>query len=359
MIDDGSLLHAMFRIGQREIGSGRPCYVIAEAGVNHDGDLATALRLVEAAAEAGVDAVKFQTFRAEDLADADAPLVAYQRGKGASAPSSQRELLARLELPTEAFERLREHCERCGVQFLSSPHTESAVDELADLVPAFKVGSGDLTNPLLLRRVAAHGKPTILGTGMATLAEIERAVDWLLDGGCPQVALLHGTTEYPCPLTAVNLAALVSLRSYFDPQPVGLSDHTTGLEVAVLAVALGASLVEKHFTLDRARSGPDHAASLELRELAELVRRVREVPVILGSGEKRPTAGEAEALCAVRKGLVAARNLPAGHPVTIADLKARRPATGIGAERLDEVLGRRLRRAVAAGARLDWELLES
>ncbi len=328
--------------------------MIAEAGVNHDGDLGRARELVRVAAAAGADAVKFQTFRAEHVAAAGTATAAYQRRTGAR---DQRELLRALELDLDAFRELAALCAAHAIEFLSTPFDEESVALLAAIpVARFKVASGELTNPRLLRRIGREARPVILSTGMASLPEVERALGWLAEAGAGPVTLLHCTSCYPARPEDCNLRAMQTLRERFG-LPVGYSDHTLGWQVACAAVALGAVAIEKHFTLDRNLPGPDHQASLEPGELAALVAAVRCVESALGDGEKRASAAEREALRLARRGLRAARDLPAGARLSQADLCERRPASGIAASELDRVLGRRLRVPLREGAPLAWEQL--
>lgn len=326
-------------------------FLIAEAGVNHNGDLDTALRLIDIAAEAGADAVKFQTFRAQDLVSTTAPVVEYQK-RGAPA-ATQRELLAKLQLADDDFVTLRDACVDRGVLFLSTPHTEEAVDLLRPLVPAFKIGSADLTHQLLLEKVAATGLPVLLATGMGTLAEVQRAVGWLERSGASQIVVMHCTTAYPCALEDVNLAALETLRQSM-PHPIGYSDHTPGIEVSLMAATMGACVIEKHFTHDRGAAGPDHAASLEPAALADLVRALAQVPVVRGTGAKQPTAVELPTRALVRKSLVARSTIAAGTTIERAHLRATRPLDGIGAEELDRIVGSRATREIPADTTLSW-----
>jgi N-acetylneuraminate synthase/N,N'-diacetyllegionaminate synthase len=326
-------------IAGRRIGEGEPPYVVAEAGVNHNGSGELALRLVEAAAGAGADAVKFQTFSANAVATAKARQADYQR-RGAPA-RSQAEMLRDLELPEQALRACAGRAAELGITFLSTPFDLDSVQVLAALgVPAFKVGSGDLTNLVLLRAVAAHGKPILLSTGMATLAEVDAAVRDLRDHGDPPLALLQCTSAYPADSADANLAAMATLRARFGA-PVGYSDHSAGIAVAIAAAALGAAVVEKHLTLDRTMPGPDHAASLEPRAFAELVAGVREAHVALGDGAKQPSPGEDDVRQVARRSLVVTRDVRAGERLSAADLDAMRPDGGISPLRLDEVIGRR------------------
>jgi N,N'-diacetyllegionaminate synthase len=345
-----------FAIDGRSIRVGEPPYLIAELGVNHNGDPDLALRLVEAAADAGADAVKFQTFRADALATLAAPQAAYQRARAAA--GSQQEMLRGLELPADglraAFARARER----GIVAFSTPFDLESVDLLVGLdVPALKVGSGDLTNLFLLRRVAAAGLPVILSTGMATFAEVDAAVAAIRAAGDPPLALLHCLSAYPAPPAETNLRAIPAMRQRYGVE-VGFSDHTTGFAAPIASVAMGASIIEKHLTLDRGLPGPDHAASMEPDELRSLAAALREAHDALGSGEKGPQPSEADTRRVARRSLVLRRALPRGAQLSGADLDAKRPADGISPLRLDEVVGRRLARDLPADATLAPDDLE-
>jgi N-acetylneuraminate synthase/N,N'-diacetyllegionaminate synthase len=339
------------------LGEG-PAFVIAEAGVNHNGDLDLAHRLVDAAADAGADAVKFQTFRTDALVSGTAPKARYQVETTGGA-ESQRAMLARLELTADAHAGLREHATRRGLVFFSTPFDEASADLLDGLdVALLKVPSGELTNLPLLRHVAAKGRPVLLSTGMSTLDEVATAVDTIRAAGDPPLAILHCVSAYPAPVEDTNLRAIDALRARFGC-PVGLSDHSLGLEIALAAVARGATVLEKHLTLDRALPGPDHRASLTPADFAALVRGVRAVEAALGDGDKRPMPSEIDTRAVARRSLVAARALPAGHRLARADVAIKRPGTGIAPGELDRVLGRRLTRALAADELLDWARLEA
>lgn len=344
-------------LGGRRVGEGEPVLVVAEAGVNHNGSLDLALRLVDEAAAAGADAVKFQTFSAERVASAAAPKAAYQL-ETTDAGETQLEMLRELELDVDAHVALAAHCAERGILFLSTPFDEESVAVLDELdVPAVKIGSGELTNTFLLERVAATGRPVILSTGMADLEEVGVALDSLAAGGAGAVVLLHCVSNYPAAPADANLRAMRTLADAFGV-PVGFSDHTLGVETALAAVALGACVLEKHFTLDASLPGPDHRASLEPPALRALVQGLRAVSAALGDGVKRPAAAERENRLLVRRSIVAARALPAGTTLAREDVSALRPGDGIPPTRRDEVLGRRLRRDVEAGAQLAWEDLE-
>ncbi|MCX8040721.1 MAG: N-acetylneuraminate synthase family protein [Planctomycetota bacterium] len=327
--------------------------IIAEAGVNHDGDRQRALALVRAAAAAGADAVKFQAFRTADLVTGAAATAAYQQRQTGAA--SQAEMLRRLELAAEDFAALKRAAEDAGLIFLCTPFDAASAAMLAELgVLGWKLGSGDLTNFPLLAQVAASGRPLLVSTGMSELDEVEDAAALLAAHGRPPVAWLHCVSQYPAPEAESNLRAMDALRLALGG-PVGMSDHSRGLAVALAAVARGAAVIEKHLTLDRAAPGPDHAASLEPDEFAELVRQIRLVEAALGDGRKRPAPCELDTLRVARRSLVAARDLPAGHCLQAGDLAAKRPGTGIPPSRLPSVLGRCLRRALAADQLLAWD----
>jgi N-acetylneuraminate synthase len=329
-------------------------FIIAEAGVNHNGSLEMAKQLVDAAVDAGVDAVKFQTFKSEKLVSKSAPKAEYQT-KTTDSSESQFEMIKKLELDEEAHQVLIEYCAQKGVQFLSTPFDTDSVDLLArrfDL-PRLKVPSGEITNAPLLLKVASTGKPIILSTGMSTLGEIELALGviafgYLQTGQQPsvnafeaaycsaegqkllqaKVVLLHCTTEYPAPFTDVNLMAMDTLRSTFG-LPVGFSDHTVGISIPIAAVARGAVIVEKHFTLDRNLPGPDHKASLEPNELKAMVKGIREVEQALGVPRKMPAISELKNKPIARKSIVASRKIQKGEPFTDQNITIKRPGTGV------------------------------
>ncbi len=315
-------------------------FVIAEAGVNHNGSVAMALRLVDEAAAAGADAVKFQSFRAHLLAAPDAPRAAYQR-EATGSSGGQLEMLRALELSADEHRRIAAHCRECGIEFLSSPFDRESVELLSTLgLRRLKVPSGELVDVPYLRRVAALGLPLIVSTGMATLAEVDAALTVLEQAGCPRarVTVLHCSTEYPTPPADVNLRAMVTMRDALGVA-VGYSDHTEGITVAVAAAALGAGVIEKHLTLDRTLPGPDHRASLEPDAFAEMVRALRALEVALGDGVKRPTAAELENAAAARKSIVAARAIAAGETLTAGALAVKRPGTGLSPLRWDDIVG--------------------
>lgn len=316
-------------------------FIIAEAGVNHNGDLNLALALVDAAAAAGADAVKFQTFDAKSLVSGGAPKADYQRAT-TDAAESQQAMLARLQLDDAAHRVLLARCRERGITFLSSPFDIPSADYLLGLdVPLLKIPSGEITNLPYLRHLGMSGKPLILSTGMSTLGEIEAALGVLEAAGTPlsSITVLHCNTEYPTPFADVNLRAMPTLALAFGVT-VGYSDHTPGIEVAIAAVALGAAVIEKHFTLDRNLPGPDHQASLEPAELAAMVASIRHIEAALGSPVKAPSPSELGNRPIARKSLVAARDIRQGELFSPANVVVKRPGTGISPMRWDEIMGR-------------------
>lgn len=323
--------------------------IIAEAGVNHNGDMALARQLVDIAADAGADLVKFQTFRAARLATASAAKAEYQKASTGAA-ESQYEMLTRLELSDQDHRELLAYSKNRGISFFSTGFDVESVEMLVGLGQnMFKIPSGEVTNLPYLRYVGGLGGDVILSTGMATLSDIEGALIALELAGTPRerVTVLQCTTEYPATAQDVNLRAMQSIRDAFGVR-VGYSDHTEGIEIAIAAVALGASVIEKHFTSNRQLPGPDHFASLEPGELAAMVRAIRNVEVALGDGVKRPSTGENRNRSAVRKSIVASRSIVAGEVFSTNNLATKRPGTGLSPMRWDEVLGRRAVRAYAA-----------
>lgn len=343
------------KIADRTIGKGQPCYIIAEAGVNHNGSLELAHKLVDAAAASGADAVKFQTFQAEKLVTGEAKKAAYQvEATGNS--ESQFEMLKKLELPLPAFKELIAHCREKKIQFLSTPFDKESADFLVSIgMPALKVPSGEVTNLPFLRFLALKKLPMIVSTGMATLGEIEGAVNTLRSSGEDNFVLLHCVTNYPTPPEDVNLRVMAVLEAAFEV-PVGYSDHTRGIEIPIAATALGACIIEKHFTLDRAMEGPDHRASLEPHELKSMVAGIRMVEAALGSGVKTPSSIEQETAALVRRSLVAARDIPAGAELTMDMVAIKRPGGGLPPAMLSSLLGRKTRHAITAGSLLTFDM---
>jgi len=324
--------------------------VIAEAGVNHNGDLAMARKLIDVAAEAGADLVKFQTFKAERLVSHTAPKADYQ-SRATDRTESQLEMLRRLELKDQMHKELIAHCAARNIGFLSTPFDIESVDLLASLGQSlFKVPSGEITNLPYLRHIGRTGREAIVSTGMSTMGEVESAIDVLERAGISRanITVLHCTTEYPTPMNEVNLRAMQSMGMAFGVA-VGYSDHTPGIEVAIAATAMGATVIEKHFTLDRNLPGPDHRASLEPAELRAMVRGIRNIELALGDGVKRLTPSEARNRPIARKSLVAGRKIVAGEKFSPENITAKRPGTGISPMRWDEVMGRAAMRDFSAG----------
>jgi len=377
-------------------------FIIAEAGVNHNGSLARALDLVRVAAEVGADAVKFQTFKAEALVSASAPMADYQK-TNMGEDGAQLAMLKALELSFADFQAIAEECARCGIEFMSTPFDESSADELEQLgMTTWKIPSGEVTNLPLIRHIAGKPGRVILSTGMSDLEEVRMAVEAIRScvaksnlpppwggGGfegasatektgagslttpspCPlplgsvgegvqnPLVILHCTSSYPAPFSSLNLRAMETLRREFDVE-TGLSDHSVGIEAAVAAVALGATFIEKHFTLDRNLPGPDHKASLEPGELKQMIQAIRNIEVALGDGEKRITGIELNTRDVARRSCVLVTDLSAGHVLTRSDITLRRPGTGIQPADLDNLIGKTLKRDIKQGELFAWEDLE-
>ena len=344
------------RIGERTVGPGEPCFVIAEAGVNHDGDLETAKRLVDAAAKAGADAVKFQLFRAADVASAAAPKAGYQL-ETTGESESQRRMLESLELPPKAFAELKRLADDAGLAFLCTCYAEDELDYLADRgMPAFKFASAQIVELPFLAHAATKDRPMLVSTGMATLAEVDEAVSTIRAAGNEQILLLQCTTSYPAPVEDANLRAITTLEADFDV-PVGYSDHTLDDTSAIVAVARGAVLLEKHFTLDKTAPGPDHRALLEPGELATTIRRIRDAEASLGSAAKSPAESEVANAPTMRRSLRAARPIAAGTRISRDDVAVRRPAGGLPPRLLPDVIGAVAKTDIAEDAALSPELL--
>ena len=317
----------------------RDVFIIAEAGVNHNGDIRLAEKLVDAAKNAGADAVKFQTFKANCLASKAAQKADYQR-KNDERGGSQLEMLKRLELSYADFRSLKAYCTEKGIVFLSSAFDLESIDFLKSLdMPLYKVPSGEITNLPYLIKVADTGKPLFVSTGVSDLTEVGLALKALRDYGAGPITLLHCNTQYPTAFEDANLRAMVTLREAFG-LPVGYSDHTLGIEAPVAAAALGAVVIEKHFTLDKSLAGPDHKASLGPQELKAMVTSIRNIELALGSGVKRMSSSEAPNKAAVRKSMVAGRRIMKGEIFTEENLTVKRPGTGISPMRWFEVLGK-------------------
>lgn len=315
-------------------------YIIAEAGVNHNGDINLAYKLCDSAQKAGVDAVKFQTWKTERIVTKSAALATYQEHNINDKQKSQFQMLKELELSYHDFRKIKAYCDEIGIQFLSTPDEEESLDFLCSInLPFIKLGSGDVTNIPFLRIVGSRHQNVILSTGMAYLSDVEIAYRTLMDAGAKSVTLLHCTTNYPCPYKEVNLRAMLTLKEAFHC-PVGYSDHTLGIEVPVAAVALGAEVIEKHFTLDRTMDGPDHKASLEPCELKQMVTAIRNIEVAMGNGIKSPNASEKEISGVVLKRIVAACPIKKGDTLNACNLVFKRSNAGIATKYWDIINGR-------------------
>lgn len=311
-------------------------FIIAEAGVNHNGSLDLAKKLVDKALEAGVDCIKFQTFKSENLVSMSAQMAEYQK-ENLGKDESQYKMLKELEISFEEFKELKKYCEEKNIMFLSTPFDLESCDFLNDLdMKIFKIPSGEITNLPYLRKINSFGKKVILSTGMANLNEIQDALNVLKD--C-EVSLLHCTTEYPCPYDNVNLNAIDTLRKEFKLE-VGYSDHTQGIEVPIAAVAKGATIIEKHFTLDRNMEGPDHKASLEPNELKQMVTSIRNIEKAFGNGTKEPQECEKKNIEIARKSIVAKINIKKGEIFTANNLTTKRPGSGISPMKWDCIIGK-------------------
>ena len=319
--------------------------IIAEAGVNHNGDLEIAKQLIDAAADAGADFVKFQTFSADRLVTRDAAKADYQ-AKATDSSETQYKMLKQLELTPQMHLVLIEHCKSRNIQFFSTAFDIESIDFLLGLgLTFFKIPSGEMTNLPYLRHIGGLNKTVILSTGMSTMGDIEAAIDVLMQAGTPRekITILHCTTEYPTPMHDVNLKAMQSIQTAFGVK-VGYSDHTQGIEVAIAAVAMGASVIEKHFTLDRNMSGPDHQASLEPAELKAMVVAIRNIEIALGDGIKKLTQSEAKNKPIARKSLVAKCAIKSGEIFSVENITTKRPGTGISPMQWDDVIGRKASR---------------
>lgn len=343
------------KIRNRKIGENQPVFIIAEAGVNHNGSLKMAKRMIDTAKSCGADAVKFQTFKTEEVVTCEAPKAEYQKK---SAPDeSQFEMIKKLELSEPVFRELFNYCRKKKIIFLSTPFDSQSARFLYKLgIPAFKIGSGELTNIPLLLQVAKYGKPVILSTGMSNLEEIRGAVRGIYSTGNKKLILLHCTSNYPAKFENINLKAMDSLRRKLNV-PIGYSDHTKGIEIAVAAVAMGACIIEKHFTLDNNLPGPDHKASLMPAELKHMVQSIRNVEKSLGNGVKEIQKSEIEIKKIARKSIIAKVDIPKGLTISKEMLAIKRPGTGIEPKFLSRIIGKRLKKGIQKDKILTWNSL--
>lgn len=314
--------------------------IIAEAGVNHNGDINIAKQLVDAAKEAGADIVKFQTTKVDSLVSKYAEMAAYQK-ENIGKETSQREMLETITLPFDAFFEIADYCKQVGIQFLSTPFDNESVDFLEKLGCDFwKIPSGEITNYPYLVKIAKTRKPVILSTGMSNMADVKACVDLLKKYGTEKITLLHCTTQYPTEYSDVNLNAMLTLKNEFN-YPIGYSDHTKGIEIPIAAVAMGATVIEKHFTLDRTMKGPDHKASLEPDELKQMVIMIRNVEAAFGDGKKEPRDVEIPNITIARKSIIAKKKIYKGEILSEINITTKRPGTGISPMKWNEVIGTR------------------
>ena len=329
-------------------------YIIAECGVNHNGNVKTALKMVDAAKDAGCDCVKFQTFKAENLVTLNAPKAKYQL-ENTNGIDSQFQMLKKLELDDKCFQMIYEYCRAINIDFMSTPFDIKSVDLLEDLgVKIYKMSSGDITNKQLLQYVAKKNKPMIISTGMSTLEEVREAVDWIEQVGNSNINILHCTSNYPTSYDDVNMKAMLTLKKEFS-YPIGYSDHTNGWVIPVMAVAMGAKIIEKHFTLNKEMEGPDHKASLDTDELKNMVDSIRIVERAMGNGIKKPFESEISTRDVARKSIVLACGVKKGNLLTKDNMEIKRPGTGIPPKYIDELVGRTIRRDMGREEILKWE----
>ncbi|MFX1385154.1 MAG: N-acetylneuraminate synthase [Promethearchaeota archaeon] len=327
------------KIGDKLVGDEQKCFIIAEAGVNHDGDIEKAKKLINIAKAAGVDTVKFQTWITEEILTKTVGQAEYQ-SKNTGIEEPQFDMIKKLELSYDQFRELKRYADKKNILFLSTPDDEKSVDFLDEIgVSAFKIGSGELTNILMLKKVAEKNKPIILSTGMANLGEIREAVDVIKNTGNMDLILLHCTTQYPTEYKDVNLRAMIELKKKFNTI-VGYSDHTLGILVPQLAVSSGAKVIEKHFTYNKNAIGPDHIFSLEPNELKDMVQKIRTVEIIIGKSEKKPTAGELKMINLIRKTIVANVDIPKGIKITNDMLAVKRSNGTLKPNEIDKILGK-------------------
>ena len=332
------------QLGKKSIGESYPCFIIAEAGVNHNGQLDLAKKLVDAAVTAGADAVKFQIFKPDEVVTKEAVLADYAK-RNIGKNISQLELLKKVSLSYKEFKVLKEYCDKKHIIFLATPHSFDAIDFLDDLVPAFKFGSGDITNTPALKHAAAKHKPLILGTGMATMNEVQEAIHAITSTGNHNIVALHCTTNYPCPLEEVNLRAMLTMKKKL-PCLVGYSDHTPGITVPIMSAALGAVILEKHLTLDKNLPGPDHKASLKPAEFKQMVTEIRNAEKAMGWSEKKPTTSDKKNVKYVRKSIVANQDIKKGTRIDDIMITFKRPGTGTPPSKRKQIIGKKAKQNI-------------
>lgn len=329
-------------------------FIIAEAGVNHNGDKKLAYKLIDVAKESGADAVKFQTFKADRVISKNTQMADYQK-KNLGKEDSQIEMIKKLELSYKDFEDLKKYCDEKNIIFLSTPFDEESIEFLDKLVPYYKIPSGEIVNYPYLKLIAEKNKPIIMSTGMANLSDVEKALDTIYSiNQHTEIYLLHCTTNYPTPYEEVNLKAMITLKEAFK-LPVGYSDHTLGIEVPIAAVAMGAQIIEKHFTLDRNLPGPDHKASLKPNELKAMVNAIRNIEKSLGNGIKKPNKSEKEIEKVVRKKLVATRDIKSGETISEKDIAIKRSNIGLSPDFLEVIIGKKIIKNINEDEGFTWE----
>lgn len=348
----------MIKVGDKFIGDGYPCFIIAEAGVNHNGDVSLAKEMVDKAVEAGVDAIKFQTFKSEKLVTKYASMAKYQK-ENIGEEDSQFNMLKKLELSFEEFIELKDYCNDKSIIFMSTPFDIDSAEFLNSMgMEAFKISSGDLTNIPMLEYIANFNKPIILSSGMSVIGEIEDALISLRNRGVENVAVLHCTSNYPAPLDSVNLKAMNTIKNTFNILG-GYSDHTRGITIPIAAAALGANIIEKHFTLDKSMEGPDHKASLDPQELKAMVEEIRKVESSLGNGIKMFNESEIDTMRVARKSIVAARDIKSGEIIKLQDLDYKRPGNGLSPKYYKEIIGKKAKRDIKIDEQLTLDLMEN
>jgi len=344
------------KIANKLVGEGQPTFIIAEAGVNHNGKIELAKKLVQIAVDAGADAVKFQTYKSEGVVATGVDSADYAK-KNIGKNISQINMIKSLELSYNDFEKLKDYCNKKNIIFLSTPHSFDAIDFLEDLVPAYKFGSGDITNIPTLKHTAKKGMPIILGTGMSTLDEVKHAINAIKSEGNEQIIALHCTTSYPCAIDDVNLLAMKKMQNELDCL-VGYSDHTLGITVPIIATAMGATVIEKHFTIDKNLPGPDHKASLEPDELKNMVKEIRNTEKILGGFEKKPTKSEKKLMKYVRKSIVAKQDIEKGSIIDESMVVIKRPGTGLNPSNIVKIIGKKAKQDIAKDEIFDLKMVE-
>ncbi|HEY0087600.1 MAG TPA: N-acetylneuraminate synthase [Candidatus Lokiarchaeia archaeon] len=344
------------KISNKTIGGNNPTFIIAEAGVNHNGKVGLAKKLVDIAVNAGADAVKFQTYKSEDVVIPKIDSADYSK-KNLGKQINQLEMLKAYELDYKDFKIIKEYCDKKRIIFLSTPHSFDAIDFLEDLVPAYKFGSGDITNLPTLIYAAKKDKPIILGTGMSTLNEVEIAINAIKKEGNEKIIALHCTTNYPCPFEEVNLRAMITMQKELDCL-IGYSDHTLGINVPIIATALGAKVIEKHFTISKDLPGPDHKASLEPNELKTMVKEIRNTEKILGSFEKKPTESEKKIMKLIRKSIVAKKEIDKGVILKEQMISIKRPGMGIKPYDLLKIIGKKTKKHISKNEMIKENMVE-